>query len=48
MRYSFASAKAPTTKKRQYYTMLGTRGMWENGWKASALHALLSGAGHFD
>jgi arylsulfatase len=28
--------------------MLGTRGIWENGWKAAALHAPISGAGHFD
>jgi hypothetical protein len=48
MRYSFDDGNAPTQKKRQYYTMLGTRGMWQDGWKASALHAPLSGAGHFD
>jgi len=28
--------------------MLGTRGIWQNGWKAAALHAPISGAGHFD
>jgi len=28
--------------------MLGTRGIWENGWKAAALHAALTGKGHFD
>jgi arylsulfatase len=49
MRYSFdAKPDAPTKKKRQYYAMLGTRGMWEDGWKASALHAPLTGKGHFD
>ena len=48
MRYSFDDAEAPTTKKRQYYAMLGTRGIWENGWKAAALHAPISGVGHFD
>jgi len=49
MRYSFDAPNAPTTKKRQYYAMLGTRGMWENGWKASALHAPMpSNQGHFD
>lgn len=48
MRYSFDAADAPTTKKRQYYAMLGTRGIWEDGWKASALHVPLSGAGNFD
>jgi arylsulfatase len=28
--------------------MLGTRGIWEDGWKAAALHAPLVGKGHFD
>ena len=48
MRYTFDNAKAPTQKKRQYYSMLGTRGIWEDGWKASALHSPLSSKGHFD
>jgi arylsulfatase A-like enzyme len=49
MRYSFdAKPDGPTQKKRQYYTMLGTRGIWENGWKAAAIHAPLTDRGHFD
>jgi arylsulfatase len=49
MRYSFdAKPDAPTKKKRQYYAMLGTRGIWEDGWKAAALHAPLTSKGHFD
>jgi arylsulfatase len=49
MRYSFdAKSDGPTQKKRQYFAMLGTRGLWENGWKAVALHAPLTGKGHFD
>jgi arylsulfatase len=49
MRYTFdAAPDAPTTKRRQYYAMLGTRGLWEDGWKAVAIHAPLSGKGHFD
>jgi len=49
MSYSFtAKPDAPTTKKRQYYAMLGTRGIWEDGWKASAIHAPLTSKGHFD
>ena len=49
MKYTFdAKPDAPTQKKRQYYSMLGTRGIWENGWKAAALHAPLTGKGHFD
>ena len=48
MRYSFDAPDAPTTKERQYYAMLGTRGIWENGWKAVAVHGPTSGIGHFD
>jgi arylsulfatase len=49
MRYSFdAAPDAPTQKRRQYYAMLGTRGIWEDGWKAAALHAPLTGKGHFE
>ena len=49
MRYSFdAKPDASTKKKRQYYAMLGTRGIWEDGWKAAALHAPLTSKGHFD
>jgi arylsulfatase len=49
MRYTFdAKPDDPTRKHRQYYAMLGTRGIWEDGWKASAVHAPLTGKGHFD
>jgi len=49
MRYSFdAKPDAPTQKKRQYYAMLGTRGMWEDGWLAASVHAPISAKGHFD
>ncbi|OQP38634.1 arylsulfatase [Niastella yeongjuensis] len=48
MKYTFDNAKAPTTKQRQYYSMLGTRGMWMDGWKAAAIHAPLTGKGNFD
>jgi arylsulfatase len=48
MRYTFDDPNAKTQKKQQYYAMLGTRGIWKDGWKASALHTPTSGAGHFD
>ena len=49
MRYTFdATPDAPTQKRRQYYEMLGTRGIWEDGWKAVALHAPFTDKGHFD
>jgi len=49
MRYSFdAPPDGPTQKHVQYYAMLGTRGIWQDGWKAASLHAPLTGKGHFD
>jgi arylsulfatase A-like enzyme len=49
MRYSFQAAPdAPTQKKRQYYAMLGTRGIWQDGWRAAAVHAPLTDKGHFE
>ncbi|PRC60860.1 hypothetical protein C6A85_15445, partial [Mycobacterium sp. ITM-2017-0098] len=30
---------APTGKETQFYTMLGTRGIWHKGWFAGAVHA---------
>ncbi|WP_019146294.1 arylsulfatase [Aeromicrobium massiliense] len=48
MRYSFDAADVPTAKERQYYAMLGTRAIWQDGWKAVAVHAPISGKGHFD
>jgi arylsulfatase len=49
MKYTFdATPDAPTRKKRQYYAMLGSRGIWEDGWLATAVHAPLTGKGHFD
>ncbi|RVW09023.1 arylsulfatase [Prescottella agglutinans] len=48
MAYSFDDADAPTRKRRQYYTIGGTRGIWQDGWKAAATHAPLNGKGNFD
>jgi len=48
MRYTFDDGDAATSKRRQYYCMLGTRGMWEKGWKAVAVHGPTSGIGNFD
>lgn len=49
MRPSFdADPDGATTKSVQYYAMLGTRGIWRDGWKAAAIHAPISGKGHFD
>jgi arylsulfatase A-like enzyme len=49
MRYSFDAADAPTTKQTQYYEMLGTRGIWHQGWKAVTEHGPVPiGRGRFD
>jgi arylsulfatase A-like enzyme len=49
MKYTFdAKPNDPTKKKRQYYAMLGTRGIWEDGWKAAALHVPFKATGNFD
>ena len=49
MAYSFdAEPDAPTRKDVQYYAMLGSRGIWQEGWKAAAVHAPLVGTGNFD
>jgi arylsulfatase A-like enzyme len=49
MKYTFdAKPDDPTQKHRQYYAMLGTRAIWEDGWKAVALHAPIVGKGKFD
>ena len=40
---------ADTGKQTQFYTMLGTRGIWHNGWFANTVHAATpAGWGHFD
>ena len=49
MRYTFdAKPDGRTQKKRQYYAMLGTRGIWEDGWKACALHSPFISKGNYD
>ncbi len=49
MAYTFdAKPTDPTKKEVQYFAMLGSRGIWKEGWKAAAIHAPLSGKGHFD
>src|ERR1700738_1941132 len=42
-------SKASTGKDTQFYTMLGTRGIWHKGWFANTVHAATpSGWSHFD
>jgi arylsulfatase len=47
MRYSFDDAAAKTTRPKQFYSMLGSRAVWQDGWKAVTDHPTLSGWGHY-
>ena len=43
------NSEADVGKHTQFYSMLGTRGIWHRGWFADAVHAACpSGWGHFD
>jgi arylsulfatase A-like enzyme len=46
-RHTFDDASAPTHKQYQMYGMLGTRGVWFEGWQAATVHPAVSGWGHF-
>ena len=48
MRYSFDDAAAPTARKTQFYSMLGSRAIWHDGWKAVTSHPAISGWSHFN
>ena len=48
MRYSVADPSAPSARKTQFYSMLGSRGIWHEGWKAVTTHPTLSGWSHFN
>ena len=37
-----------TTRPTQFYTMLGSRGIWHDGWKAVTTHPTISGWSHFN
>lgn len=38
MAYTFPDANSKTTKKVQYYEMLGSRAIWSDGWTAVTWH----------
>jgi arylsulfatase len=48
MRSSIENASAPSARKTQFYSMLGSRGIWHEGWKAVTTHPTLSGWSHFN
>jgi arylsulfatase len=46
---ALADPGADTDKRTQFYTMLGTRGIWHEGWFANTVHAATpAGWSHFD
>ncbi|MEO8518105.1 MAG: arylsulfatase [Dermatophilaceae bacterium] len=48
MRYSFDDASAPTTRATQFFSMLGSRGIWHDGWKAVTNHPTIAGWSNFN
>ncbi|MGQ9682029.1 MAG: arylsulfatase [Anaerolineae bacterium] len=48
-RSTFDDPAAPAPRQTQFYSMLGTRGIWHRGWHANTVHAATpSDWGHFD
>ncbi|HEY7606083.1 MAG TPA: arylsulfatase, partial [Actinomycetes bacterium] len=48
MRYSFDDDAAPSARKTQFYSMLGSRAVWHEGWKAVTTHPAISGWSNFN
>jgi arylsulfatase A-like enzyme len=48
MRSSFDDANAPSARQTQYYSMLGSRGLWHQGWKAVTTHPTIAGWGNYE
>jgi arylsulfatase len=46
-KHTFEDAKAEERKTTQYYSMLGSRGIYHEGWKANTVHPTLFGWRHF-
>lgn len=46
--HTFDDAGAPTKKVAQFYSMLGTRGIWHGGLQASTIHPAMAGWGGFE
>ena len=48
MRYTAEMASVPSARTTQFYCMLGSRGIWHDGWKAITTHPTISGWSHFN
>jgi arylsulfatase len=48
MRYSLDDGSAASARKTQFFSMLGSRGIWHEGWKAVTTHPTIAGWGKFN
>ena len=48
VRSSFDDPAATSNRRTQFYSMLGSRGIWHDGWKAITTHPTLSGWGEYE
>jgi hypothetical protein len=48
MHYSFDDDAAPSARSTQFYSMLGSRAVWHQGWKAVTTHPAISGWSNFN
>jgi arylsulfatase len=48
MKYSFDDSSATSTRRTQFYSMLGSRGIWHDGWKAITTHPTIAGWSNFN
>ena len=48
MRYSFDDAAVPSARRTQFYSMLGSRAIWHDGWKAVTTHPTIAGWSNFN
>jgi len=48
VRATFDSDDMPTPKQSAFFSMLGSRAVWHQGWKAVSVHPTIAGWGHFE
>jgi arylsulfatase A-like enzyme len=48
MRYALEDPSAPSARETQFFSMLGSRAIWHQGWKAVTTHPTISGWSHFN
>jgi arylsulfatase len=48
LRETLDDASAASPRKTQFYSMLGSRSIWHEGWKAVTTHPTIAGWGHYN